>query len=138
MQRSYQQLADQFGISKRDANNAVVELEKLGVVKRVIRTLSINGQQVPNVLFLNLDVEMLLALTYPAEEPDSETMEEQKSGGHPTQISDTPEVCGAAHQNKPGMPPVFGGGVTQISGRVPPDFWGITYLSGMSPGLLIS
>lgn len=59
LQRSYQQLADQFGISKRDANNAIVELEKLGVIKRVFRTLCINGQQVPNVLFLDLDVDIL-------------------------------------------------------------------------------
>ena len=28
LQRSYQQIADQFGITKRDATNAVVELEK--------------------------------------------------------------------------------------------------------------
>ena len=38
LQRNYQQLADQFGISKREAVNAVVELEKIGVVKRVFRT----------------------------------------------------------------------------------------------------
>ena len=34
LQRNYQQLADQFGISKREAVNAVVELEKIGVVRR--------------------------------------------------------------------------------------------------------
>ena len=34
LQRNYQQLADQFGISKREAVNAVVELEKIGVVKK--------------------------------------------------------------------------------------------------------
>lgn len=38
LQRNYQQLADQFGISKREAVNAVVELEKIGVVRRVFRT----------------------------------------------------------------------------------------------------
>ena len=32
LQRSYQQMADQFGITKRDATNAVVELERLGVM----------------------------------------------------------------------------------------------------------
>ena len=61
---------------------------------RVFRTLCINGQQVPNVLFLDLDVEVLLALTYPAEELCEETTAEQKSGGYPTKISDTPgEMC---------------------------------------------
>ena len=65
LQRSYQQIADQFGITKRDATNAVVELEKLKVIRRVFRTLHVNGQQVPNVLFLDLDVDILEALTYP-------------------------------------------------------------------------
>lgn len=124
LQRSYQQLADQFGISKRDANNAVVELEKLGVIRRVFRTLCINGQQVPNVLFLDLDVEVLLALTYPAEELCEETTAEQKSGGYPTQISDTPGVCAAYHGNKLDIPLKSGGGVTGISGRVPPEYGG--------------
>ena len=65
LQRSYQQIADQFGITKRDATNAVVELEKLGVVKRVFRTLRLGGQQIPNVLFLDLIVKVLELLTYP-------------------------------------------------------------------------
>ena len=44
LQRSYQQIADQFGITKRDATNAVVELEKLGVVKRIFRTLRLGNR----------------------------------------------------------------------------------------------
>ena len=67
LQRSYQQLSDQFGISKRDATNAIVALEQLGVIKRVFRTLTVNGQPVPNVLFLELNVEILEQLTYPQE-----------------------------------------------------------------------
>lgn len=68
LQRSYQQLADQFGISKRDASNAVIELEKLGVVKRVFRKLEVDGMVIPNVLFLALNVEVLERLTYPETE----------------------------------------------------------------------
>lgn len=109
MQRSYQQLADQFGISKRDANNAVVELEKLGVVRRVFRTLCINGQQVPNVLFLDLDVDTLLALTYPAEEISSETASEEKYGRYPTQIS------GRVPQESGGPPTETSGTNTEIT-----------------------
>ena len=67
LQRSYQQMADQFGISKRDATNAVVALEKLGVITRVFRTLELNGQTVPNVLFLELHVDVLEQLTFPDE-----------------------------------------------------------------------
>lgn len=65
LQRNYQQIAEQFGISKRDATNAIVELEKLGVVRRVFRTVSIKGQLYSNVMFLNLDVDELIRLTYP-------------------------------------------------------------------------
>lgn len=65
LQRSYQQMADQFGITKRDATNAVVELEKLGVIRRVFRTLTVNGQSIPNVLFIELDVDILERITYP-------------------------------------------------------------------------
>lgn len=72
LQRSYQQMADQFGISKRDATNAVVALEKLGVVTRVFRTLELNGQTVPNVLFLALHVDVLERLTFPEENREIE------------------------------------------------------------------
>lgn len=77
LQRSYQQMADQFGITKRDATNAVVELEKLGVIRRVFRTLTANGQSVPNVLFIDLDVEILERLTYP-EEYEKKTVEAER------------------------------------------------------------
>src|SRR5699024_11602837 len=80
LQRSYQQIADQFGITKRDATNAVVELEKLGVVKRAFIILSLGGQQIPNVLFLDQTVKVLEHLTY----PDGE------SRGYPTNSGHTP------------------------------------------------
>lgn len=82
LQRSYQQIAEQFGITKRDATNAVVELEKLGVVRRVFRTLTSNGQSIPNVLFLDLDVDILERLTFPEEykeEPERLKIKEKKS-----------------------------------------------------------
>lgn len=72
LQRSYQQMADQFGISKRDATNAVVALEKLGVITRVFRTLELNGQTVPNVLFLELHVDVLERLTFPENDWEAE------------------------------------------------------------------
>ena len=72
LQRSYQQIADQFGITKRDATNAVIALEKLGVVKRVFRTMELNGQTVPNVLFLALDAGVLEHLTFPERYPDGD------------------------------------------------------------------
>ncbi|MBO1695250.1 DUF6017 domain-containing protein [[Clostridium] symbiosum] len=65
LQRSYQQIAEQFGLSKKEATNAVIFLERLGVVNRVFRTININGIVANNVLFLELIVERLKELTYP-------------------------------------------------------------------------
>lgn len=67
LQRSYQQISEQFGISKKEATNAVVFLEKLGVVRRIFRTISMNGIVVNNVLYLELNVDRLKELTYPEE-----------------------------------------------------------------------
>lgn len=100
LQRSYQQLAEQFGITKRDATNAIVELEKLGVVRRIFRMKEINGQIYSNVLFLELDVDILEKLTYP------EQAEEE-----------APEAKGRC---PPGVSPKSGRGVTEIGERVSP------------------
>ena len=102
MRRSYQQLADQFGITKRDATNAVVELEKLGVVRRVFRTVEVKGQTVSNVLFLDLNVTVLEHLTYP---------KEAETG--------TPEARGRCPPDT--VSPKSGRGVTEISERVSPE-----------------
>lgn len=66
LQRSYSQIADQFGISKRDATNAIVALEKLGVVKRHFRKLEVEGMTLNNVLFIELIPSVLERLTYPS------------------------------------------------------------------------
>ena len=100
LQRSYQQLAEQFGMTKRDATNAIVELEKLGVVRRIFRMKEINGQMYSNVLFLELDVDVLEKLTYP------EQAEEE-----------APEAKGRC---PPGVSPKSGRGVTEIGERVSP------------------
>ena len=102
LQRNYQQLADQFGITKRDATNAVVELEKLGVVRRVFRTVEVKGQTVSNVLFLDLNVTVLEHLTYP---------KEAETG--------TPEARGRCPPDT--VSPKSGRGVTEISERVSPE-----------------
>ena len=55
IQYTYQQMSDRFGISKREANNAIVELEKKGRIKRVFKTLTVNGVRMANVLFIRLN-----------------------------------------------------------------------------------
>jgi DNA-binding Lrp family transcriptional regulator len=77
LQRSYQQLSEQFGISKKEATNAIIFLEKLGVVKRIFRTVNINGLVVNNVLYLELNVEILKWLTYPQDYSNFQTLESE-------------------------------------------------------------
>jgi len=65
LQRSYEQFAKLFGESKRSIIDAVICLEKLGVVKREFRTIQTFGDiRLNNVLYLQLDPEKLYALTY--------------------------------------------------------------------------
>ena len=65
----YREITSSLQISlesqKREAVNAVVELEKIGVVRRVFRTVRKGGMRNSNVLFLELNVDVLIQLTYP-------------------------------------------------------------------------
>ena len=73
LQRSYQQISDQFGISKRQAARAIVALEELGVIRREFRDLKINGRSVNNVMYLELIPGRLQELTNPIQ-GDNESM----------------------------------------------------------------
>lgn len=110
LQRSYQQIADQFGITKRDATNAVVELEKLGVIRRVFRTQQINGRLFSNVLFLALDVEILEKLTYP--EQAEEKLPEARGRCPPKGVS--LKMGRGITENGERVSPKSGRGVTEI------------------------
>ena len=57
---------------------------KMKVIRRVFRTLHVNGQQVPNVLFLDLNVDILEALTYPDHEQGYHL-----NGGYPSLKKET-------------------------------------------------
>jgi hypothetical protein len=65
LQRSYDQLADYFGITKRQATDAVIFLEKLGAVKRHFRTVVQNGVKMNNVLYIELKPKGVYKLTNP-------------------------------------------------------------------------
>lgn len=71
LQRSYDDLADHFGISKGQAKSAIVRLEQLGVIRRIFRKISVGGILIPNVLFLELNVDRLSELTYPNDDDTS-------------------------------------------------------------------
>ena len=73
LQRSYAQLAEMFGYSKREVTEAVIRLEKIGVIKRHFRTVKTEMSIATNVLFLELipDVLEKLTLQIPNEDPPS-------------------------------------------------------------------
>lgn len=67
LQKSYDQYAAFFGEKKRIIKEAMDVLVKLGVVKRQLRTIETDSVKLPNIMFLDLDVDRLFALTYPEE-----------------------------------------------------------------------
>ncbi len=64
LQRSYSQLAEQFNCTKRDAMATVKFLEELGAIKKDLRTITVNGIKLNNVLFISPIPEKIEMLTY--------------------------------------------------------------------------
>lgn len=64
LQRTYDSFSEQFGLTKRQAQDAMGRLEALGLVKRHLRTIMANGTKLGNVLFIELMPEMLEAITF--------------------------------------------------------------------------
>ena len=50
LQKSYDEISKKFGISKREATNAIIHLESLGLIKRVFRTVN----NFPNTMFIDI------------------------------------------------------------------------------------
>lgn len=65
LQRSYDQMADTFGLSKKQATEAVKALEKMGIIKRIFKTIQVRGQVLNNVLFIELIPKRLYEVTFP-------------------------------------------------------------------------
>jgi hypothetical protein len=65
LQRSYGQFGNQFGLSKQQVTDAIIFLEKLGVVSREFRNIVLNGQKLVNTLFIDINPQILYKITYP-------------------------------------------------------------------------
>ena len=91
LQRSYDRLAEHFGLSKRQAKDAVVRLEELGAVRRVFRNVDCGAGMMGNVMFIAIDPAQVLELTYPDQSDDLDPMAKKRhryDGGDAK--SDTP------------------------------------------------
>ncbi len=80
LQRSYAQIAEQFGCSSGQAKDAVVFLEHMGVVRREFRSMQSGGLVYANILYLDLDVNRLKELTYPSAEISPDGCPEDSDG----------------------------------------------------------
>ena len=79
LQKTYDAYAEFFGESKRTVKQAMDVLVGLGVVKRQFRTIVTEGQTpLANVMFLDLDVKNLTALTFPEETPVVDNLSTKK------------------------------------------------------------
>lgn len=93
LQRSYRQIMELYGFSRRQAELALNNLCQLGVVTKEFRTIEVGGQKLNNVMYLDLNVDKLLELTYP-----NETLSTSMLTGHAV-VEDsltTPNGTGAA------------------------------------------
>ena len=69
LQRSYEQITNKFGISRKQARDALIVLEELGVVKRHFRSVTLkSGMKLSNVMYLELNPETLKRLTFPKDD----------------------------------------------------------------------
>lgn len=113
LQRSYTAIAEKFGFSKRQATEIIIFLEKLGVLRRVFRTLKTQDLTVGNVLFIELVPSRIRDISFPKPGDFSELPQDGER--------DSAEYCKGDHtedenlsQNRAGgCPGNMGEGATQ-------------------------
>lgn len=64
LQRSYQDLADKFGLSKKQVRDAVKRLEKLGLIETELRNIEVKGTVLSNVMFIAPIPEAIERITF--------------------------------------------------------------------------
>ena len=86
LQRSYESFSEQFGVTKRQAKDAIVRLEKLNFIKRHFRTIEANSTKLSNVLFVELLHENVIAMTFKRHRGDITTSEVTHSNVTPLTV----------------------------------------------------
>ena len=71
LQRNYSKICEKYNVSTKQAREALIVLEKLGVVKRHFRTIETEMGKCPNVMYIELIPETLYKLTYPEPADDN-------------------------------------------------------------------
>ena len=91
LQMNYRQLEQKFSLTRNQVKAAILVLEKLGVIRRSFRNLVIRGTKVNNVMYIHLDPDRLIELTFP------EKIDASYSGEVTTSVKKTTEVCTSIH-----------------------------------------
>ncbi len=112
LQKGYQELADTFGFSYQIVQRAVKRLEDIGVIQRVCESLRTEAGMLPNVLFIDLNVDRLAELTYQEQETerleeDTTTEELKEEQGRAQNIGEQPIKAGKSGEEETPLTPVF-------------------------------
>ena len=75
LQRSYDSFSEQFGMTKRQAKEAISRLEAAGLIQRHFRTVTANNTKLANVLFIELLHPNVIAMTFERHTTHSKTIE---------------------------------------------------------------
>lgn len=96
LQKSYQNYADLLGESKRSVKAAMDTLEEIGVIRREFRDVKKVNVTLNNVMFIDLNVDVLEELTYPKELPETgkETVCAEQQKSDETLSEDTRDLAG--------------------------------------------
>ena len=65
LQRNYSKICEKYNVSTKQAREALIVLETLGVVKSHFRTIETEMGKCPNVMYIELIPDALYKLTYP-------------------------------------------------------------------------
>ena len=65
LQMSYKHLLNKFGLTKDQSRRAIERLEKLGLIKRQLRTVETDSTTLNNVMYIELFSDQLLEITFP-------------------------------------------------------------------------
>ena len=112
LQRTYKSFADQFGLSKGQVQDAIKYLEDQGLITRVLRTVHTDaGMVLPNTLYIDLHVERLKEITYPAtEQPMSGSEETPPLIERDTSPAETADITEITTENTEETTTTSGGG----------------------------
>lgn len=96
LQRTYESYAKTFGFSKRQVKEAIIFLEKKGIIEREFRHFYREGLMWTNVLYLKLNPKRLYEITFPGEEGNTGNglgMEEEQLGSVEEKTEPVAGIC---------------------------------------------